>query len=203
MSDCRWPWNSADIAPTGFDLNAGRIAELAAGFDTRKSAGTNCCRRKNCSSPPNRRIASCTVFIIAVPTPIDASKRPNFSPLTRASETVARVLKKDDIVIYESTVYPGATEEVCVPILEQVSGLRFNRDFFAATALNGSIPATMSTGLANHHQDDLRLDPRDRRFCRRGSTGLSSPPVPSRPVQSRWPRRPRSSRTPSATSTSP
>ena len=75
-------------------------------------------------------ISSCTVFIIAVPTPIDASKRPNFYPLVSASETIGRVLKKGDIVIYESTVYPGATEEVCVPVLEKVSGLQFNSDFF-------------------------------------------------------------------------
>ena len=74
--------------------------------------------------------ADCNVFIVAVPTPIDAAKRPDFKPLEGASRTVAQVLKKGDVVIFESTVYPGATEEVCVPLLEQGSGLKYNEDFF-------------------------------------------------------------------------
>jgi UDP-N-acetyl-D-galactosamine dehydrogenase len=75
-------------------------------------------------------IADCTFFVITVPTPIDASKRPDLGPLRRASQTVGSVLKKGDIVVFESTVFPGATEEECVPILEAQSGLRYNRDFF-------------------------------------------------------------------------
>jgi UDP-N-acetyl-D-galactosamine dehydrogenase len=75
-------------------------------------------------------LADCDIFIVSVPTPVDAQKRPDFTPLIRASETVARALKRGDIVIYESTVYPGATEEICVPVLESVSGLKFNTDFF-------------------------------------------------------------------------
>ena len=117
---------------TGFDLNAGRIAELAEGRDSTREVS-----REELQSCPKLRftavpddIAACSVYIIAVPTPIDASKRPNFHPLIGASKTVGSVLKKGDIVIYESTVYPGATEEVCVPVLEQFSGLRFNTDFF-------------------------------------------------------------------------
>ena len=76
------------------------------------------------------RLAGAQIFIITVPTPIDAAKRPELKPLRDASETVGRVLKAGDIVIYESTVFPGATEEICVPILESVSGLKFNQDFF-------------------------------------------------------------------------
>jgi UDP-N-acetyl-D-galactosamine dehydrogenase len=85
------------------------------------------------------------VFIVAVPTPIDRNKRPDFTPLIKASETVAKVLKKGDVVIYESTVYPGATEEVCVPILERDSGLVFNQDFFA-----GYSPERINPGDHQH-----------------------------------------------------
>src|SRR5690606_3758973 len=74
---------------------------------------------------------SCTIFIVTVPTPVDQVNRPDLTPLQKASHTVGSALKKGDIVIYESTVYPGATEEVCVPVLEKVSGLKFNVDFFA------------------------------------------------------------------------
>ena len=75
-------------------------------------------------------IKDCNIYIVTVPTPIDKNKRPDLSPLIKASESVGSVLKKDDIVIYESTVYPGATEEDCVPILEKFSNLKFNKDFF-------------------------------------------------------------------------
>jgi len=75
-------------------------------------------------------IADCNIYIVTVPTPIDKNKRPELTPLIKASETIGKILKKDDIVIYESTVYPRATEEDCVPVLEKYSGLRFNQDFF-------------------------------------------------------------------------
>ncbi len=71
------------------------------------------------------------MFIVTVPTPIDDYKRPDLTPLVKASESLGQVLKKGDVVVYESTVYPGCTEEVCIPILERVSGLKFNKDFFA------------------------------------------------------------------------
>ena len=74
-------------------------------------------------------LADRNVFIVTVPTPVDADRRPNFTPLIKASQTIGRALKRGDLVIYESTVYPGATEEICVPELERVSGLRFNTDF--------------------------------------------------------------------------
>ena len=73
----------------------------------------------------------CNVFIVTVPTPIDGYKRPDLTPLVKASETVGQVIRKGAVVVYESTVYPGCTEEVCIPIIERVSGLKFNQDFFA------------------------------------------------------------------------
>ena len=116
----------------GFDIDAGRIAELAAGRDrTREvsAAELAAARHLRFSAAP-AALRAAQIFIVTVPTPIDAHKRPDLGPLLRASETVGRVLKPGDIVIYESTVYPGATEEDCVPVLERVSGLRFNVDFF-------------------------------------------------------------------------
>src|SRR5690606_16765499 len=96
------------------------------------------------SSDPEQ-LQSCNMFIVTVPTPIDEHKRPDLKPLVLASETLGRVLKRGDIVIYESTVYPGATEEECVPILERVSGLRFNEDFFA-----GYSPERINPGDKEH-----------------------------------------------------
>jgi UDP-N-acetyl-D-galactosamine dehydrogenase len=115
----------------GFDINPARIEALAAGHDAtlevdgpelRKAAGLR-------YTSDLRDIADCNVFIVTVPTPIDEHKRPDLRPLIKASATIGKVLKKGDIVIYESTVYPGATEEECVPVLETVSGLTFNVDF--------------------------------------------------------------------------
>ncbi len=135
----------------GFDLNAGRIAELSEGRDSTLEVSRDellTAEQLQFTADP-AEIAGCTVYIIAVPTPIDASKRPNFRPLTSASETVGGVLKKNDIVIYESTVYPGATEEVCVPVLERVSGLRFNRDFYCGYSPERINPGDKQHRLAN------------------------------------------------------
>lgn len=116
----------------GFDVNEGRIDALRAGRDdTREVTPEELDRATGLtlSSDP-AELQRARVFIVTVPTPIDATKRPDLTPLLRASETVGRALKRGDIVIYESTVYPGATEEDCVPVLERVSGLTFNEDFF-------------------------------------------------------------------------
>ena len=116
----------------GFDINSQRIAELQSGKD----------RTLECSSEQLKAasklhytsklddLKSCQFFIVTVPTPVDQANRPDMIPLIKASETVGKVLKTGDIVIYESTVYPGATEEVCVPALEKSSGLKFNQDFY-------------------------------------------------------------------------
>lgn len=118
----------------GYDVNPRRIEELTLGIDR-----TLECSSEQISAATHLRftqelrdIADCQLLIITVPTPIDQAKRPDMTHLVNASQSVGRVLKQGDIVIYESTVYPGATEEVCVPILEKTSGLRFNKDFFCA-----------------------------------------------------------------------
>lgn len=116
----------------GFDINESRIKELQSGIDrtkeTNKSEIDSAKFLKFSSDVED--IHSCDVFIVTVPTPIDQFKAPDLKPLLKASEMIGRVLKKGDIVIYESTVYPGCTEEDCVPILEKYSGLKFNVDFF-------------------------------------------------------------------------
>jgi len=120
------------VPTTGFDVNLSRIDELIAGMDRtlevspeELAAATNLDFASNLDA-----LRECNTYIVTVPTPIDIYKTPDLTPLQKASETVGRVLREGDIVIYESTVYPGATEEVCVPVLEAVSGLSFNHDFF-------------------------------------------------------------------------
>lgn len=116
----------------GFDVDLMRVAELQVGNDR-----TLECSLRQIKSAKNitfsnkvEDIKDCKIFIVTVPTPVDRANRPDLSPLVKASETVGKVLKYGDIVVYESTVYPGATEEVCVPVLEKNSGLKFNVDFF-------------------------------------------------------------------------
>lgn len=116
----------------GFDISASRIAELRAGVDSTLEVS-----EESLASAAALRFSSdvddlrsSNVFLVTVPTPIDAARRPDFDPLLRASEMVGGLLKPGDVVVYESTVYPGVTEEVCVPVLEKVSGLAFNADFF-------------------------------------------------------------------------
>ncbi|MBW7922705.1 MAG: Vi polysaccharide biosynthesis UDP-N-acetylglucosamine C-6 dehydrogenase TviB, partial [Rubellimicrobium sp.] len=116
---------------TGFDIKPERIAELQAGRDHTREvppADLADARYLTFTCDP-AALATATTYIVTVPTPIDAHKRPDLTPLLAASAIVGRVLKPGDTVIYESTVYPGATEEDCVPVLERESGLTFNRDF--------------------------------------------------------------------------
>jgi len=117
---------------TGFDISKPRIAALAAGHDTTLEVDDEELREATQLrlSADVDDLAACNVFIVTVPTPIDEHKRPDLTPLIRASETVGRALKKGDVVIFESTVYPGASEEDCAPVLEKHSGLKFNRDFY-------------------------------------------------------------------------
>lgn len=138
---------SKKMSTTGFDLKEQRIVELQAGLDVTREvskeelAGAD----KLLFTSSVEDLKQCNVFVVAVPTPIDASKRPDLRPLEGASRTVGQVLKTGDVVIYESTVYPGATEEVCIPILEEVSGLTFNKDFFA-----GYSPERINPGDHEH-----------------------------------------------------
>lgn len=137
----------------GFDINAARIAELQSGFDrTREVDAAELAQAAKLSFTDQLGVlAQATVFIITVPTPVDQYKRPDLTPLIKASETVGRALKKGDIVIYESTVYPGCTEEDCVPVLERVSGLIFNRDFFA-----GYSPERINPGDKLHRLPSIK-----------------------------------------------
>lgn len=139
----------------GFDINQKRIEELNSGIDNTleisesllKSVLIDKASDKNglyCSNSIDD-IKNCNYYIITVPTPVDKNNRPDLTPLYKSSETVAKVLKKGDIVIYESTVYPGVTEEECVPVLERISGLKFNVDFFA-----GYSPERINPGDKEH-----------------------------------------------------
>ena len=131
----------------GFDINQRRIDELKAGNDfTLEATREELAAAKHLSYTTNHDdLRACNCYIITVPTPIDEHKRPDLTPLIKASETVGKVLKHGDIVIYESTVYPGCTEEDCVPVLERYSGLKFNQDFFC-----GYSPERVNPGDKEH-----------------------------------------------------
>ncbi|MCG3672236.1 Vi polysaccharide biosynthesis UDP-N-acetylglucosamine C-6 dehydrogenase TviB [Aliarcobacter butzleri] len=140
---------SAKYEVVGFDISKWRIDELSTGYDRTLELTENQVKEaiKNGMkfTLDINEIKECNVYIITVPTPIDKNKRPDLTPLIKASETVGKVLKKDDIVIYESTVYPGATEEDCVPVLEKFSNLKFNVDFFC-----GYSPERINPGDKEH-----------------------------------------------------
>jgi UDP-N-acetyl-D-galactosamine dehydrogenase len=137
----------------GLDINEARIRELRAGTDSTLEVATEELRQARHLGYTSRAedLVTCNVYIVTVPTPVDAYKRPDFRPLMGASTTVGRLLKPGDVAIYESTVYPGATEEVCVPILERESGLRFNVDFFA-----GYSPERINPGDREHRVTTIR-----------------------------------------------
>lgn len=137
----------------GFDINGKRIAELKQGVDfTREISKEELAESRYLSFTDSLEgIGDCQIYIVTVPTPIDEFKSPDLTPLVKASETVGKVLKKGDIVIYESTVYPGATEEVCVPVLEKFSGLSFNEDFYA-----GYSPERINPGDKEHRVTTIK-----------------------------------------------
>ncbi|MEG1232811.1 Vi polysaccharide biosynthesis UDP-N-acetylglucosamine C-6 dehydrogenase TviB [Acinetobacter sp. TTH0-4] len=120
------------VQTTGFDINLQRIQELNNFQDhTLEVSAEELAQVENLSySSHIEQLKQCNFFIVTVPTPIDNFKQPDLTPLIKASQSIAQILKKGDVVVYESTVYPGATEEVCIPVLEQYSGLVFNQDFF-------------------------------------------------------------------------
>jgi len=146
---------------TGFDINRKRIDELRAGADHTLEVEEELLRAVLKSNPDNRcglycsydleEIRDCNYYIVTVPTPVDKNKRPDLTPLYKASETVGKVIKKGDIVIYESTVYPGATEEDCIPVVERTSGLKFNIDFFA-----GYSPERINPGDKEHTVEKIK-----------------------------------------------
>ena len=136
----------------GFDINQKRIGELNAGKDSTLEVSP-----EELKASPRLRFSynvedlkACNTFVVTVPTPIDDQKQPDLTPLVKASEMLGKVIGKGDIVIYESTVYPGATEEVCIPIIERVSGLKFNQDFFA-----GYSPERINPGDKTHRVTNI------------------------------------------------
>ncbi|SUX48406.1 nucleotide sugar dehydrogenase [Chryseobacterium indoltheticum] len=139
----------------GFDINEARISELKAGVDSTLEVGNEELKEVLVDNSNGEKglyvtnvldeIRDCNYFIVTVPTPVDKNNRPDLTPLYKASETVGKVLKKGDIIIYESTVYPGATEEDCIPVVEKTSGLKFNVDFFA-----GYSPERINPGDKEH-----------------------------------------------------
>ena len=133
----------------GFDIAQWRIDELHSGVDRTLELSTEQVNQAIANNMEFtnilEEISDCNIYIVTVPTPIDKHKKPDLTPLLKASESIGKILKKDDIVIYESTVYPGATEEDCVPILERVSGLTFNKDFFC-----GYSPERINPGDKEH-----------------------------------------------------
>jgi UDP-N-acetyl-D-galactosamine dehydrogenase len=145
---------------TGFDINQSRIDALKLGNDSTLEIDAASLQEVLLATKGNgnglyctstlAEIADCTYFIVTVPTPVDKNNRPDLTPLYKSSETVGKVLKKGDIVIYESTVYPGVTEEECVPVLEKISGLKFNVDFFA-----GYSPERINPGDKEHTVDKI------------------------------------------------
>jgi UDP-N-acetyl-D-glucosamine/UDP-N-acetyl-D-galactosamine dehydrogenase len=144
----------------GFDINSDRISKLMSGVDSTLEVDNETLQSVLIGENSNEiglfctnqldKIKDCNYYIVTVPTPVDKNNRPILTPLVKASETVGVVLKRGDIVIYESTVYPGATEEDCVPVLEKVSGLKFNKDFYA-----GYSPERINPGDKEHTVDKI------------------------------------------------
>lgn len=136
----------------GFDINTSRITALTAGTDhTLEVSDEELAEATHLSySSDIQALKDCNFFIVTVPTPIDDFKQPDLTPLINASKAIGELLKKDDIVVYESTVYPGATEEVCIPVLEEVSGLVFNQDFYA-----GYSPERINPGDKEHRVTNI------------------------------------------------
>jgi nucleotide sugar dehydrogenase len=147
---------STKFKTIGFDMNQSRVDALMAGHDATLEVDDDLLQdaiNKNgfkCTSNIED-IKDCNFYIVAVPTPVDSNNRPDLTPLISASETVGKVISKDDIVVYESTVYPGVTEEECLPVVEKVSGLKFNKDFFA-----GYSPERINPGDKEHTVEKIK-----------------------------------------------
>ncbi len=145
---------------TGFDINATRVTELRARHDLTLEVSPEelAAATKLAFSTELSDIAKCNVYIVTVPTPIDAYKRPDMAALRAASKSIGHVIKRGDVVVYESTVYPGATEEVCLPIIEQTSGLRLNTDFFAGYSPERDQSGRQKSSIDEHHEGDVGVD---------------------------------------------
>ncbi|MCU4308165.1 Vi polysaccharide biosynthesis UDP-N-acetylglucosamine C-6 dehydrogenase TviB [Acinetobacter radioresistens] len=143
---------SKQLPVVGFDIQQKRIQELQSGQDHTLEVSPEELKQAThlTYSANSDDLNSCNFFIVTVPTPIDEFKQPDLTPLIKASTSIGKVLKKGDVVVYESTVYPGATEEACIPVLEQMSGLKFNQDFFA-----GYSPERINPGDKHHRVTNI------------------------------------------------
>ena len=147
---------STKFETIGFDMNQARVDALMQGHDATLEVPDELLQEAinkqgfRCTTDINE-IKQCNFYIVAVPTPVDVNNRPDLEPLIKASETVGQVISKGDVVVYESTVYPGVTEEVCLPAVERVSGLRFNEDFFA-----GYSPERINPGDKQHTVEKIK-----------------------------------------------
>lgn len=146
---------STKYTTIGFDLNKSRVESLMSGYDSTLEVDNNLLKSAiekgfYCTSDLEK-IRDCNIYIIAVPTPVDKNNRPNLEPLIKASEIVGQVISKDNIVIYESTVYPGVTEEECIPVIEKTSGLIYNIDFYA-----GYSPERINPGDKEHTVEKIK-----------------------------------------------
>jgi UDP-N-acetyl-D-glucosamine/UDP-N-acetyl-D-galactosamine dehydrogenase len=141
------------VKTIGFDINSIRVKELKKGLDRTLEVSSEDLKlaTKLTFTINSEDISDCNIYIITVPTPIDDQKRPNLKPLIESCKAVGKIIKEDDIVIYESTVYPGATEEICVPILEQQSGLKFNKNFYC-----GYSPERINPGDKEHRITSIK-----------------------------------------------
>ena len=183
----------------GFDINAGRIEELRKGHDRTNEVTDEALAAATIEytcDPAD--LARAAVIIVAVPTPIDEHRSPDLTPVVGASHTVGRHMPKGCVVVYESTVYPGLTEEICVPILEQESGLTYGTDFTVGYSPERINPVTRSTPWRPSKRSSP-VPTRPRPTCWPRSTAPWSRRASTVLPASRWPRPPRSSRTPSAT----
>lgn len=146
---------STKYPTVGFDMNADRVKALMAGHDATLEVSDellqSAIRNGFVCTSDIEAIRDCNFYVVAVPTPVDGNNNPDLTPLYKASETVGRVIAAEDIVVYESTVYPGVTEDECIPVVERVSGLRFNRDFFA-----GYSPERINPGDKLHTVEKIR-----------------------------------------------
>ncbi|MFA0087019.1 Vi polysaccharide biosynthesis UDP-N-acetylglucosamine C-6 dehydrogenase TviB [Vibrio sp. 10N.261.51.F12] len=141
-----------NIPTIGFDINQGRVAELDNGVDATLECSSEELKQAThlTYSAEVNDLIHCNVYIVTVPTPIDQHKQPDLTPLIKASEMLGTIVRPDDVIIYESTVYPGATEEACLPVVERVSGLTFNKDFFA-----GYSPERINPGDKEHRVTNI------------------------------------------------
>lgn len=146
---------STKYPTVGFDMNADRVKALMAGYDATLEVSDellqSAIRNGFVCTSDIEAIRDCNFYVVAVPTPVDENNNPDLTPLYKASETVGRVIAEGDIVVYESTVYPGVTEDECIPVVERISGLRFNRDFFA-----GYSPERINPGDKLHTVEKIR-----------------------------------------------